>query len=92
MGIGEEKRYFDREFKYEAIRLIDEGKRSVRDNAKDLDIHSNVLHQRRRKYRTRREARGSVFEYIEVFYNRVRRHSALNYCSPSAFERGARVA
>jgi len=33
------------------------------------------------KYRTRREAQGSVFEYIEVFYNRVRRHSSLNYCT-----------
>jgi transposase InsO family protein len=39
------------------------------------------------KYRTRQEARGSIFEYIEVFYNRVRRHSALNYCSPVEFER-----
>jgi transposase len=48
---GKDKRYFDREFKYEAIRLMDEGKRSVRDIAKDLDIHPNVLHQWRRKYR-----------------------------------------
>jgi len=44
------------------------------------------------KYRTRQEARGSVFEYIEVFYNRVRRHSSLNYCSPIEFEQRARVA
>jgi len=29
MGIGADKRYFDRDFKYEAIRLMDEGKRSV---------------------------------------------------------------
>jgi transposase InsO family protein len=43
------------------------------------------------KYRTRQEAKGSVFEYIEVFYNCVRRHSALNYCSPVEFERKARV-
>jgi len=41
------------------------------------------------KYRTRREAQGSVFEYIEVFYNRIRRHSALNYCSPVEFEKKA---
>lgn len=51
MGIGKDKRYFDREFKYEAIRMMDEGKRSVRDIAKDLDIHPNVLHHWRRKYR-----------------------------------------
>lgn len=41
------------------------------------------------KYRTRREAHGSVFEYIEVFYNRVRKHSSLNYCSPVEFEKRA---
>jgi putative transposase len=37
-------------------------------------------------YRTRDEARADVFEYIEVFYNRRRRHSALNYLSPEAYE------
>jgi|YNPBryantNP2012_1023418.scaffolds.fasta_scaffold00062_28 putative transposase len=30
-------------------------------------------------YETRNEARGSIFEYIEVFYNREQRHAALNY-------------
>ena len=39
------------------------------------------------KYQTRQEARGSVFEYIEVFYNRIRRHSSLDYCSPAEFEK-----
>lgn len=38
------------------------------------------------QYRTREEARRSIFEYLEVFYNRVRRHSALGYKSPVAFE------
>ena len=37
-------------------------------------------------YRTRDEARADVFEYIEVFYNRRRRHSALNHLSPEAYE------
>ena len=37
-------------------------------------------------YQTREEARSSIFEYIEVFYNRERRHSALNYLSPVNFE------
>ena len=37
-------------------------------------------------YQTREEARSSIFEYIEVFYNRERRHSALNYVSPVNFE------
>jgi putative transposase len=44
------------------------------------------------KYRTKEEARRSIFEYIELFYNRVRRHSALNYKSPMEFEMLARVA
>jgi putative transposase len=37
-------------------------------------------------YRTRREARRSIFDYIEVFYNRVRRHSTLGYVSPTDYE------
>jgi putative transposase len=37
-------------------------------------------------YRTRDQARASLFEYIEVFYNRQRRHSALGYRSPADFE------
>jgi putative transposase len=40
-------------------------------------------------YQTRAEARTSVFEYIEVFYNRVRRHSALGYKSPTEYELAA---
>jgi len=35
-------------------------------------------------YQSRAEARASLFEYIEVFYNRVRRHSALGYLAPVA--------
>jgi putative transposase len=37
-------------------------------------------------YKTRSEARASLFHYIELFYNCKRRHSALNYRSPIAFE------
>ena len=40
----------------------------------------------RQHYRTRAEARAAVFEFIEVFYNRTRRHSSLRYLSPEAFE------
>ena len=39
------------------------------------------------RYRTRAEARQSIFEYIEVFYNRIRRHSSLGYLSPLEFEK-----
>jgi putative transposase len=38
-------------------------------------------------YATRAEARASLFEFIEVFYNRVRRHSSLGYKSPVEYER-----
>lgn len=43
-------------------------------------------------YDTRSQARQSIFEYIEVFYNRIRRHSALGYRSPLDYERMAMVA
>jgi putative transposase len=38
------------------------------------------------KYQTREQARRSIFEWIEVFYNRQRRHSAIGYLCPEAFE------
>jgi transposase InsO family protein len=38
-------------------------------------------------FATREEARASIFEYIEVFYNRVRRHSSPGYKSPIEYER-----
>jgi putative transposase len=38
------------------------------------------------QYATHEEARASIFEYIEVFYNRKRLHSSLDYQSPEAFE------
>ena len=37
-------------------------------------------------YQTREEAKASLFEYIEVFYNRQRRHSTLGFKSPSEYE------
>jgi putative transposase len=40
----------------------------------------------RQSFATRQRARQVVFEYIEVFYNRQRLHSALGYASPCAFE------
>ena len=40
-------------------------------------------------FTTRERARQEVFEYIEVWYNRQRRHSTLGYVSPMEFERRA---
>jgi len=39
------------------------------------------------QWRTRAEVRTALFEYIELFYNRRRRHSSLAYLSPVEFER-----
>ena len=38
------------------------------------------------RFKTRKEARQAIFEYIEVFYNRVRLHSSLGYMSPCEYE------
>ena len=40
----------------------------------------------RTRYRTRQEARTSLFEWIECWYNRRRRHSSIGFLSPEAFE------
>ena len=39
------------------------------------------------KYTTREQAKASIFEYVEAFYNRVRLHSSLGFLSPEQFER-----
>ena len=44
-----------------------------------------------RRFATREAARREVFEYIEVWYNRQRRHSSLGYVSPAEFEQKARA-
>jgi putative transposase len=45
----------------------------------------------RRSWPTRRGLISEVFEYIEAFYNRARRHSTLGYLSPSEFENGTLI-
>ncbi len=39
------------------------------------------------QYESIEDAKSGIFEYIEVFYNRVRRHSAIGHISPAEFER-----
>jgi putative transposase len=45
----------------------------------------------RRSWPTRRELTSDVFEYLEAFYNRVRRHSTLGYLSPVDYENGTLI-
>ena len=58
------------------------------DNAVAESFFSSLKKERIRKriYKTRDMARADVFDYIEVFYNRTRRHSHLGGVSPEAFE------
>jgi len=48
-------------------------------------LKTELVHEER--YRSRLEARLSIFEYVEVFYNRQRSHSALGYRSPEEYEK-----
>lgn len=44
------------------------------------------------KYKTREQAKSSIFEYVELFYNRERRHSGIGNQSPFEYERRFRLA
>jgi len=47
-------------------------------------LKTELLH--RQSWPTRQQARTAIFEYIEAFYNRQRRHSTLGYLAPAEFE------
>jgi transposase InsO family protein len=63
-----------------------------------LDLHSrfvvgwslSAVNDRHLAVRARAEAKEKLFDYIEVFYNRQRRHSSLDYVSPAGYEKAAR--
>ncbi len=63
-------------------------KGSCFDNAVVESFFATLKRERvkRRKYRTRDEARANVFDYIERFYNRQRRHGYVGNISPAEFE------
>ena len=67
---------------------------NVWDNAVMESFFSTLKTERTngKQYPTRNAARADVFDYIERFYNPVRRHSTLGNLSPLAFEREAAVA
>jgi len=47
-------------------------------------LKNELIH--RRSWPPRAEARRAIFEFIEVFYNRLRLHSSLGYLSPAEYE------
>ena len=52
-------------------------------------LKKELVHGRR--FRTHDEARTAIFEWIEVWYQRIRIHGSLGYVSPEAFEATERV-
>ena len=64
---------------------------NVWDNAAMESFFSSLKTERtaQKTYRTRDAARADVFDYIERFYNLVRRHSTIGYISPVEFEQKA---
>jgi len=39
------------------------------------------------QFQTRAAAKQAIFKYIEMFYNRKRRHSTIDYCTPFEYEK-----
>jgi putative transposase len=67
---------------------------NVWDNAAMESFFSSLKAERtaRKTYCSRDEARADVFDYIECFYNPIRRHSTLGYLSPLDFEKQLQLA
>lgn len=67
---------------------------NVWDNAAMESFFSSLKTERIRdkRYRTRDAARADVFDYIERFYNTIRRHSTIGYLSPAEFEKKVELA
>lgn len=54
-----------------------------------FNIQAPLIYNER--YATREIAKQSIFEYIEVYYNRVRRHSTIGFYSPMVFEEKQKI-
>lgn len=53
----------------------------------EIRAHDEAERIHHENYTSRAQARQRIFEYIELFYNRRRRHSALNYKAALVYER-----
>jgi transposase InsO family protein len=61
------------------------------DNAPMESWHSTLKSELGERFESYATAKEQLFDYIEVFYNQQRRHSALGYESPAQYERSARM-
>jgi putative transposase len=61
------------------------------DNALVESWNSTLKRELGECFENARDAQTKLFDYIEVFYNRERMHSALDYCSPAEFEKAHRL-
>jgi len=70
------------------------GRGNCYDNAVAESFFSNLKNElvHHCNFHTREAARAAIFDYIEVFYNRQRRHQTLGYLSPAQYERQVKVA
>jgi putative transposase len=69
-------------------------RRNCSNNAVAESLFGNLKNEQDKKriYQTRAEAKSEIFNYIEGFYNRVRRHKHLDQLSPHEFERQRQTA
>lgn len=81
-------RDYQRQLEEHTLRCSMSRKGECLDNAVAESFFGSLKNERvyHEDYRTRAQARQSIFEYIEVFYNRQRRHAYLNYMTPVEFE------
>ena len=49
-------------------------------STREIALKKELVH--RQRFRTRAQVKVAIFEYIEVFYNRQRRHSSIGYKTP----------
>jgi transposase InsO family protein len=79
---------YQRVLEHVQITVSMSGKGNCYDNAVTESFFGTVKDEcvHRTVFPTREDARRSLFEYLEVFYNRQRRHASLGYLSPVSFE------
>ena len=85
-------RKYDEAFKREAVKKIHDGQ-SVASGARELGVAESFFSRYKAElleggaFENVSQARSETFSYIEGYYNRMRRHSALGYRTPDGFER-----